>query len=157
MDVLIEHQWPVVQGTRQPEAIIDEYLLAASVSGIHTAKLRQRNMGFVHDHQIIIVHRGEIVLHRIGGFTGFFACEVARIVFDSFADPCRFEHFEIELCPLLEPIVFDHTSLLLVVGESFSQLLLDTFDGTGKFLLADDKLIGCVDRNFLLILSLLSC
>lgn len=46
---LLEGQRAVVEGRRQPEAVLDERDLAAAVAGVHRVELRQRHMRLIHD------------------------------------------------------------------------------------------------------------
>ncbi len=77
MDIFVKHQRTVVQCAGQPESMIDQDLFTTPVSGIHSAKLRERDMGLVDNDEVIIMHCGEIILHRVGGFSGFLAGEMA--------------------------------------------------------------------------------
>ena len=57
------------------------------------------------------------------------AGQEARIVFDAFAVPRGFEHFEIESGALLKTLGFEKFSLGVELGEAFLQLGLDAFHG----------------------------
>ncbi len=85
-------------------------------------------MRFIYNDQIIIMHRSEIILHRIRSFSRFFASQMTRIVFNSFAHTCRFNHFKIKFCTLFKAIVLYHPILLLIIGETLTEFLFDTFD-----------------------------
>ena len=55
---LLEGQRAVVEGRRQPEAVLDERDLAAAVAGVHRVELRQRHMRLIHDDEEVL---GEVV------------------------------------------------------------------------------------------------
>ena len=48
---LVEAQRPVVERRRQPEAVVDEVLLARAVALVHAADLRDRDVRLVDEHQ----------------------------------------------------------------------------------------------------------
>ena len=65
-DVLVElgkAQWPVVIGTGQPEAIVDQGLFPGVIPCLHGTHLGQGHMAFVHDQQKIL---GEVIQQGIG-------------------------------------------------------------------------------------------
>jgi hypothetical protein len=51
---LLEPQRPIVQGTGEPEPVLDQRPLAAAVPGVHGADLRDRDVRFVHEQQEIL-------------------------------------------------------------------------------------------------------
>ena len=79
---LLSTQWPVVQGRRQTEAIVDQHLLARAVSIVHALDLAHGHVTFVNHNEEIFreevqkgvrglsftpsIHVTRIVLHPIG-------------------------------------------------------------------------------------------
>ena len=48
---LFKLEWPVVPGARQAEAVLDQRILAALVTGVHAADLGDRHVRLVNDRQ----------------------------------------------------------------------------------------------------------
>ena len=104
-------------------------------------------MRLIDDDKIVVMHRFEVVHHRVGGLAGLFARKVSRVVLDPLADPSGFEHLEVKLGTLLETVVLDHAVFTLEICQPLIQLLFDGLDRTGELLFADDELIGGVDSG----------
>jgi len=58
-----ERERPVVQCARKPEAVVDEDLLARTVTEVHAAHLRDRDVGLVDEREEV---RREVVQERPG-------------------------------------------------------------------------------------------
>src|SRR5581483_12406414 len=76
---LLEGERPVVEGAGQPEAVLDERLLARAVTGVHAARLGHGDVRFVDEEEVVI---WEIVEECPGSLARLAAREVARIVLD---------------------------------------------------------------------------
>ena len=59
----LEMHGAVVQGGGQAEAVIDEDFLAVAVAGVHGVDLRDGDVGFVDDEQVVL---GEIIDEGVG-------------------------------------------------------------------------------------------
>ena len=70
---LLEAQRPVVERRRQPEAVVDEVLLARAVALVHAADLRDRHVALVDEHERVarqVVDQRRRRLARACGPTG---------------------------------------------------------------------------------------
>ena len=63
--------------------MLDQRLLAVAVAVVHRLELRERDVRFVDDQQVIL---GKIVDQRPGFLTRLSAVQVARIILDARAD-----------------------------------------------------------------------
>ncbi len=98
---------PVVERARQPEAVLDERLLARAVAAVHRADLRDGLVRLVEDHQEVF---GEVVDERRRRLAGLPVREVARVVLDAVAEAHLLHHLEVVLGPLLEPLLLEEAS-----------------------------------------------
>ena len=76
---LVELQRPVVVRAREPEAVVDERLLARLIAIVHPVELRDHLVALVDDHQEVV---REIVEQAVGLLAGFSPVEVPRVVLD---------------------------------------------------------------------------
>jgi hypothetical protein len=81
---LVEVERTVVQGARQPEAVLDQGLLARAVAGVLAAHLGHGHVGLVDHHEKVL---GEVVEQREGPLAPAATVEVGRVVLDARADP----------------------------------------------------------------------
>ena len=135
---LLEHQRPVVEGRRQPEAEVDQGLLARAVAVVHPADLRNRDVGLVGDEQEVlreVVEEGRRRLARRP------PGEVARVVLDPLAVAELGEHFEIEEGALRQPLRLEELLLAVEFGEPLIELVADPVDGLEQ-ILARGHIVG---------------
>ena len=122
---LVEAKRTVVERARQPEAVVDEVLLAGPVAAVHAADLRHGHVTLVDDHQRALRHVVDERRRR-------FACEaprqMARVVLDALAEPQLVEHLEIEARALFDALCLDELVLLLKLLDAFAHLDLDGLD-----------------------------
>ena len=115
-------QRTVIQSRWQPEAIIYQCLLTASVSCIHSSHLRNRNVGLVHNHQKIIpeeINQGIRCLARLQ------SRQMAGIIFNSGTETGLFEHLHIKIRPLCNTLRLQQLIILLKPGHPLVQFLLN--------------------------------
>ncbi len=98
---LLEVQRPVVEGRRQPEAVLDQRLLARAVAVVHAAHLRHRHVALVDDDQG--VGRQVLDQHR-RGLARPPPREVARVVLDAVAVAQLAQHLHVEQRALLQAL-----------------------------------------------------
>ena len=122
---LLEAQRPVVERRRQPEAELDERLLARAVAAEHPADLRHADVALVDHHQQVL---REVVEERVGRLAGGAAVEPARVVLDAVAEAHLLEHLEVVERALLEPLRLEQLALPAELGEPLLQLAADALD-----------------------------
>ncbi len=101
-------------------------------------------MALVDDHQRIvrqvIDQRGRRLARRAAG-------EMARVVFDAFAEAELREHLQIETRALLDALRLDEAAGILEELDALTQLLLDGVDGTQRRLPGRDVMARGIDRE----------
>ena len=117
-----EVEGPVVERRRQPKTEVDEIELAGAVAAPHAPHLRNGHVAFIDDQQKII---GEVVEQTKGPGARLAAVEEAGIVLHAIAIAEFFHHFQVEGCPLLDPLGFQKTPFLLKVLDLAMQFILD--------------------------------
>src|SRR4029079_17927493 len=80
---LIEAQRAIVERRRQTKTVVDQVFLARTVTAIHAADLRYRDVTFVDDHQRVA---RQIIEQRWRRLSGCATREVTRVVLDSLAE-----------------------------------------------------------------------
>ena len=123
---LIKAQRPVIQCTREPEAVINQCLLAGTVTAVHPAKLPDHHMALVKEHQTV---RGKIVNQAGRRFAGGESGQMPGVVFNTLAETHLIEHLKVKLGALLQTLRFDHAALVVELLETFGKLDLDTLHG----------------------------
>ncbi len=109
---LVKAQGAVVQGRRQSEAVVYQGLLAGSVSLVHAAKLRHRDMRFV-DKEHVVFRK---IVQETGRWLAFLsAVQMTRVVFNARAVAKLFQHFQVQLRPLFQALLLYQ----LVLGMQF--------------------------------------
>ncbi len=97
---LLEVQRPVVQRRRQPEAEVDQRLLARRVAVVHAAHLRDRDVRLVDEHQEVV---REVVEQRPRRAARRAARQVPAVVLDAGAVARLAQRLEVVVRALLEP------------------------------------------------------
>ena len=141
---LVEAQRPVVGGRRQPEAVVDERLLAGAVALVLAVQLRHGDVGLVDDEQVVV---GEVVEQRVGRLARLPAVDVHRVVLDAVAEADLLHHLEVVLRAHAQALGLEQLALLLEPGQALLQLHLDVDDGALHALLAGGVVRGREDRE----------
>ena len=94
-------QRAVVHAGRQAETIFGQRRLAAEVTAIHAADLRDCHMALINKDQRVV---GDVFEQGGRRFAGLAAGQIARIVLDAGAGAGGLQHFQIKLGALLQPL-----------------------------------------------------
>ncbi len=148
---LVEAQRTVVHRRRQPEAVLDEDLLARAVAGELAVQLGHGHVALV-DHEQPVV--GEVVEQRERRVARPTPVEVPAVVLDPAARPDLGEHLEVVLGPHAEPLGLEQLALALELAQALAELRLDRGDGAAHRLVAgdvvrrreDDKLVELAEE-----------
>ena len=141
---LFEFQRAVIRAAWQTEAIFGKHGLARIVAAIHAANLRHRDMAFIHDQQSVF---GQIFEQRGWWFARVAACQVAAVIFNTFAGTSGFHHFNVEDGALFQPLRFQQFAFRMQLRQMFLQFILDARDGLGQRRARRDIVAIRVDRN----------
>ena len=123
---LVEAQRPVVGGRRQPEAVVDQRLLARAVALVLPVELGDGDVRLVDDEQVVV---GEVVEQRVRRLARLPAVDVHRVVLDAAAEPDLPHHLEVVLGAHAQALRLEQLALLLEPGQALLQLNLDIGDG----------------------------
>ncbi len=130
---LLEAQRPVVHGRRQPEAVVDQGLLARAVARVLAPELGHGHVALVEDAEEVLreeVEQGERRLARGP------AVEVAAVVLHPAAHPRLGEHLEVVLGAHPQPLGLEQLAGVLELAQAAPQLVLDAEDGPAHPLVA---------------------
>ena len=105
---LVEAQRPVVERRRQPEAEVDERLLARAVALVHAADLRHRLVRLVDEAEEV---GREVVEQRVRRRARRPPLERARVVLDPVAEAELLHHLHVVLGALPDPVRLEHLPL----------------------------------------------
>ncbi len=123
---LLEGERTIVQSGRHAKAIIDEGLFAGAVAIKHSADLRNGDVGFVDEEQVIL---RDVVEQRRRGLSGEAAAEVARIIFNAVAIADGAHHFHVEHGALDDALGFDKLALFFQFFFPPVEFVLNADDG----------------------------
>ncbi len=123
---LLELERPVVHRRGQPEAVVDQRLLAAAVAVPHAVHLRNRGVALVHKEQEVA---REVVEQRRRRLARQPPAEVARVVLDAVAVAHGLDHLQIEARALVDALRLHHAALRLEMRHPLVQLGHDRIDG----------------------------
>ncbi len=140
----LEAHGAVVEGGGEAEAVIDEGFLAVAVAGVHGVDLRDGDVGFVDDEQIIL---GEIIDEGVGFGAGGRAGEVAGVVFDAGAHAGFVEHFDVVLGAGEEALGFEEFALHAEFFDALFEFGLDVVDGADEIVFVGDVVFGGEDED----------
>ncbi len=143
---LLERQRPVVQGGREPEAEVDQDLLAGAVVLVHADHLRDRHVRLVHDEQPV---RREVVQQRPGPAARLALREVSAVVLDAGAVAQLPQHLEVEGGPLAQACRLERPALGLHLADPQLHLGLDVGDGLAELVLGRHEVRGGEDVELL--------
>jgi hypothetical protein len=107
---LVEAERPVVERRREPEAEVDERLLARAVALVHAAELRHGLVGLVDENHKVV---REVVEQRERCVPAAAPLEDPRVVLDPVAEAELLEHLEVVLGALPDPVRLEQLPLLL--------------------------------------------
>ena len=139
LDELVEAQRAVVGRGRQPEAVLDEHLLAAAVALVLAVELGHGHVALVDDDEEVL---REVVEQRVGRFARAATVDRTRVVLDAVAVADLLHHLEVVLRAHAQPLGLEQLALALEVGEPLLQLGLDAHDGLLHPLFAGDVVRG---------------
>ena len=139
LDELVEAQRTVVGRRRQPEAVLDEHLLAAPVALVLAVQLRHRHVALVDHHEVVV---GEVVEQRVRRLAAAATVDRPRVVLDAVAVADFLHHLEVVLRAHPQPLRLEQLALALEVGQPLLQLGLDAHDGLAHALVARDVVAG---------------
>ncbi len=139
LEELLEAKRPVVEGRRQPEAVVDERLLAGAVALVHPAELRDRLVRLVdEDHEVL----GEVVDERVRRAPLGAAVEDPRVVLDPRREPQLLEQLDVVLGSLPQAMRLEQLAALLEERDALVELVLDLGDRPLDRLLLGDVVRG---------------
>ena len=118
VEELVEAERPVVERRRQPEAEVDERLLARAVALVHAADLRHRLVRLVDEDEEV---GREVVEQRVRRRARRAPVEDPRVVLDPVAEAELLHHLEVVLGALPDPVRLEH----LAPGLEQRHLLLE--------------------------------
>ena len=107
---LLERLRPVVERARQPEAVVDQRLLARAVALVHAADLRHGLVRLVDEADEVV---GEVVDQAVRPRAGRARVEDPRVVLDPGAEPDLAQHLHVVLRALAQPVRLEQLALRL--------------------------------------------
>src|SRR5438094_1342558 len=116
---LVERLRPVVQRARQPEAVVDQRLLARAVALVHAADLRHGLVGLVDEADEVA---GEVVEQAVRARAGGPAIEDPRVVLDAVAEAHLPQHLHVVLRALAQAMRLEQLALRLELGTALVEL-----------------------------------
>jgi len=143
---LLEGKRPVVQRRGQPEAVLDEDLLARAVVLVHADRLRDGHVALVDDEQPV---GREVVEQRPGPRPRRAAGEVARVVLDARAEAQLAHHLQVEGRALAETGGFQRHALRLELRGALLHLRVDVDDRLAQLVGRRHVVRGGVDVQLL--------
>ena len=111
--------------------MLHQHLLTRTVTGIHSANLRQRYVRFIHNQQKIL---GKIIYQRKRRLTGLTSCQMTRIVFDAGAVAHLLHHLQIVIRALLQTLCLQQPAMLIQLIKTLFQLLANIIHSAFKIL-----------------------
>ena len=117
-----EGKGAVAFGRRQAESVFYKCRLSRLVTVVHASYLRNRDVGLVHDDQVIL---RKIIHQRIRRIRRRKPRKMHRIVLDAGAETGLSKHLEIVSRPLVNPLRFDVFLFALEIVHTLRKLGLD--------------------------------
>ena len=122
---LVEAERAVVERGREPEAEVDERLLARAVALVHPAELRDGLVRLVDEaHEVV----GEVVDERERVRAHRPPLERARVVLDPVAESELLHHLEVVLGALADAVRLEHPALVLELRDLLLELRAQVVD-----------------------------
>ena len=109
----------------QPEAVVDQRLLARAVALVHAADLRHGLVGLVDEADEVL---GEVVDQAVRPVAGHAAVEDARVVLDAVAEAHLAQHLHVVLRALAQAVGLEQLALGLQLGAARVELAPDLLD-----------------------------
>ena len=141
---LIKNQRSIVECTRQPEAVIDQRKLPRTIAVVHTTDLRKRDMRLVDHHEIVV---GEVIQQTGRTFSRLTSADMARIILDAGTGTDLRQHFQIEICALIESLRFQQLSLQAKLCQAFAEFLADRHTRALDRRAIRDEMLRRIDRH----------
>ena len=110
---------------RQPEAVLDERVLAGAVALVLAVELRHGDVALVEDDEEVV---REVVEQRVRRLAGGATVEVARVVLDPGARPDLAHHLEVVRGAHAQALRLEQLAAVLEPLEPVDQLDLDVLD-----------------------------
>ena len=114
VEELVELERPVVERRGQPEAVVDERLLARAVALVHAADLRDRLVRLVDEDDEVV---GEVVDQGVRRRARRAVVEDPRVVLDPRAEAELLEHLDVVLGALPQPMRLELLAALLEASQ----------------------------------------
>ena len=115
-------QRAVVLGRRKAETVIHQRRFTRLISGVHTADLRDRLVRLINDDQEIIP---KIIHQRVRRLSRLQAGQITGIVLNAGAHAGFPQHFNVKVCPFLNPLCFQKFPLAFEELHLLHHILLD--------------------------------
>ena len=131
---LLERLRPVVERAGQPEAVVDQRLLARAVALVHAADLRHGLVRLVDEADEVV---REVVEQAVRAVARPAAVEDPRVVLDPRAEPELAQHLHVVLGALAQPVGLEQLALRLELGAALVELPADLGDRVLDHPLAD--------------------
>ncbi len=126
--------------------MLHEGRLATSVPCIHGSHLRQRHVGLVDEQQEVIRKK---IVECIGWFSGLFAGEWSRVVFDPWTMPKFGEHLDVVSGSSIESLGFQDLPFLVELFKLSFQFAPYFTDGASQSIFRGHKVFGGVDKDLI--------
>ena len=121
LEELVEAQRAIVERRRQPEAVLDERVLARAVALVHAAELRDRLVRLVDEADEVV---REVVDQRAAASLRA-PVEDARVVLDPRAEAHLLQHLHVVLGALAQPVRLELLALELELLAALVQFVSD--------------------------------
>ncbi len=144
LEELVEAERAVVERRREPEAVVDERLLARAVALVHPADLRHCLVRLVDEDDEVLL---EVIEQRERMGARPTALEDARVVLDPVAEAELLHHLEVVFGALPDAMRLEHPSLSLEVLDLLLELVPDLLDRALDCRLGRDVLRRGPDRE----------
>ena len=125
LEELVEAERPVVERRREPEAVLDQRLLARAVALVHAADLRHGLMRLVDEDEEVVA---EEVEQRVWRRARRAPVEDARVVLDPVAVAELLQHLQVVLGALPDPVRLEQLPFGLEDLHLLLELVLDLAD-----------------------------
>ena len=122
---LVERLRAVVHRAGQPEAVVDERLLARAVALEHAADLRHGLVRLVDEAEEVV---GEVVDQAVRALARAAAVEDPRVVLDAVAEAHLPQHLHVVLRALAQAVGLEQLALGLELGAALVELAPDLLD-----------------------------
>ncbi len=143
---LVLLQRTVVEGGGEPEAEVDERLLAGAVPVVHATDLREHHVRLVEEDDEVV---GEVVEQGVGRRAGGPVLQVAGVVLDAGAVAEGPKHLEVVERALAQALLLEELPDAIEVRELLLEVSLDHLHGRLELVVGRDVVPGGEDRRAL--------